>query len=36
MCKPGTECTDCPYFREVETEYDIEVRCARHEEAQGE
>ena len=30
MCKPGDKCSDCQYFREVETDYDIEIRCAKY------
>ena len=30
MCEQGTICSDCPYFREVETDYDIEIRCAKY------
>ena len=30
MCKPGEKCSDCIYFREVETDYDIEIRCAKY------
>ena len=35
MCEPGTDCTNCPYRYEVETEYDVEVKCAKDEEAEG-
>ena len=28
MCEPGTDCTNCPKRYEVETDFDIEVRCA--------
>lgn len=30
ICEPGEKCSDCPYFREVETDYDIEIRCAKY------
>ena len=30
MCEQGTICSNCPYFREVETDYDIEIRCTKY------
>lgn len=30
MCELGKICSDCQYFQEVETDYDIEIRCAKY------
>jgi hypothetical protein len=30
VCKPGDRCSDCQYFQEVETDYDIEIRCVKY------
>lgn len=30
MCEPGDRCSDCWYFREVETDYNIKIRCAKY------
>ena len=30
MCEPGDRCSDCWYFREVETDYNIEIRCTKY------